>query len=106
MATARCASAPGKSTKGAPMPATVLGAVKQILVRESRLSVDPDSIPDDEPLDGQLLRVTSFGLLGMLIRLEDQLDVTLPDDLFAGRVVRTVADFAAVVEAACPDRSA
>lgn len=84
------------------MPVTVLGAVKQILVRESRLSIDPASISDDEPLDGELLRVTSFGLLGMLIRLEDELGVTLPDDLFAGRVVRTVADVAAVVESACP----
>jgi acyl carrier protein len=81
---------------------TVLAAVKRILVRESRLAIEPATVPDDEPLAGELLRVTSFGLLGMLIRLEDELDVTLPDDLFAGRVVRTVADFAAVVESACP----
>jgi acyl carrier protein len=80
---------------------TVLAAVKRIVVRESRLSIDPATVPDDEPLDGQLLRVTSFGLLGMLIRLEDELNVTLPDGLFTGRVIRTVADFAALVESGC-----
>ena len=36
----------------------------------------------------------------MLIKLEAELDVTLPDDLFAGRAVRTVADLAAIVETA------
>ncbi|HEX6872094.1 MAG TPA: acyl carrier protein [Micromonosporaceae bacterium] len=77
----------------------VLDAVRRIVVRESRLSIDPATVAEDEPLDGPLLRVTSLGLLGMLIRLEDELAITLPDDLFAGRVVRTVADLAAVIEA-------
>jgi acyl carrier protein len=81
--------------------ASVLAAVKRIVVRDSRLSIDPAGVADAEPLDGELLRVTSVGLLGMLIRLEDELDVTLPDDLFAGRVIRTVADLADVVRSAC-----
>ena len=81
----------------------VIRTVKRIVVRESRLSIDPESVGDDEPLDGQLLRVTSLGLLGMLIRLEDELAVTLPDDLFAGRVIKTVADLAAVIESRSDD---
>jgi acyl carrier protein len=76
-------------------------AVRRIVVRESRLSVDPAAIRDDEPLDGELLRVTSVGLLGMLVRLEDELDVTLPDDIFAGRSFRTVADLIDVVASGC-----
>jgi acyl carrier protein len=68
---------------------------------ESRLSVDPASIEASEPLNGRLLRVTSLGLLGMLIKLEDDLGVTLPDDMFHGRRIRTVADLADVVRSAC-----
>jgi len=79
---------------------TVFDAVKRLVARESRLSIDPQAIPDDEALDGQLLRITSVGLLGMLIRLEDELSVTLPDDIFVGRVMHTVADLATVVTAA------
>ncbi|GLW34323.1 acyl carrier protein [Actinoplanes regularis] len=79
----------------------VNGAVKRLLVRESRLSIDPETVPDDEPLDGELLRVNSLGFLGMLVRLEDELDVTLDDDIFAGRVFTTVADVVdAVLDAA------
>lgn len=82
-------------------PDAVLLAVKRMVTRESRLSVDPDSIAADELLNGRLLRVTSLGLLGMLIQLEDDLGVTLPDDLFLGRQVYTVADLADVVHSAC-----
>jgi acyl carrier protein len=81
----------------APGRQAVTDAVKRLVVRESRLSVPPDQIRDDEPLDGSLLRVTSMGLLGMLIKLEDELDVTLPDDIFVGKVMFTVADLVDVV---------
>ncbi|NIL42973.1 acyl carrier protein [Salinispora arenicola] len=72
-------------------------AVKRLVVRESRVSVDPGTIDDLEPLNGDLLRVNSLGFLGMLVRLEDELDVTLPDDIFAGRAFTTVADLVDVV---------
>lgn len=75
----------------------VLDVVKRVVISESRLSVGPDRIADDEPLNGALLRVNSLGFLGMLIRLEDELDVTLPDDLFVGRSFHTVADLVDVV---------
>jgi acyl carrier protein len=82
------------------VPDAVLAAVKRIIVRESRLAVDPAAVADNEPLDGRLLRVSSLGLLGMLIRLEDELDMTLPDDLFAGRRIHTVQDLAGVIASA------
>jgi acyl carrier protein len=75
----------------------VSAAVKRLVARESRLSIDPDRIPGHEPLDGPLLRVTSVGLLGMLIRLEDELSLTLPDDVFVGRILYTVDDIVDIV---------
>ena len=76
---------------------TVNQLVKQVVVRESRLSIPPAQLADDEPLNGDLLRINSLGFLGMLVQLEDALDVTLPDDLFAGRVFTTVADLVETV---------
>ncbi|UWZ40395.1 acyl carrier protein [Dactylosporangium roseum] len=75
-------------------------AVKRLVVRESRLSVPPEHIADDEPLNGDLLRVNSLGFLGMLVQLEDDLDVVLPDNLFVNRTFTVVADLVDVVVAA------
>jgi acyl carrier protein len=77
--------------------ATLAVAVKQVLLAESRLRMDPADLRDDEPLNGGLLRVTSMGFLGMLIRLEDVLGVELPDDVFVGRTFTTVADMVQAV---------
>lgn len=74
--------------------------VKKLVLRESRLALDPAELADDEPLNGSLLRINSLGFLGMLVKLEDELDVTLPDDLFAGRKFTTVADIVEVVTSA------
>ncbi|MEU5084676.1 MULTISPECIES: acyl carrier protein [Streptomyces] len=89
------------------MPATdiddaaVATAVKKMLIAESRLTMSPDELSDDEPLNGDVLRVSSLGFLGMLIRLEDALDVTLPDDLFTGKQFRVVSDIVDLVLRDC-----
>lgn len=83
----------------APDRATVARAVKTLVIAESRLSVGPDTVADDEPLNGDLLRINSLGFVGMLVRLEDELGVTLSDDLFVGRSFDTVADLVDVVHA-------
>lgn len=70
----------------------VTSAVKRMVILESRLSIAEERVRDDEPLNGDLLSVNSLGFLGMLVRIEDELDVVLPDDLFVGRPVETVAD--------------
>ncbi len=72
-------------------------AVKRVLVLESRLPIAPEQLSDSEPLSGDLLRINSLGFIGMLIRLEDELEVTLPDDLFIGHTFHTVADLIDVV---------
>jgi len=77
--------------------ADVLESVKRMMISESRLSVSPDQVADDEPLNGTLLRVNSLGFVGVLMRLEDELDVTLADDLFVGRSFSTVAEVVDVV---------
>lgn len=80
-----------------PAPDAVLTAVRKMVVRESRLSIDPQTVATDEQLNGRLLRMTSLGLLGMLVRLEDELGVLLPDDLFTGRQIYTVGDLADLI---------
>jgi acyl carrier protein len=77
--------------------AEISGAVKRLVALESRLSIDPDGIAESEPLNGQLLKINSLGFLGMLVRLEDELDVTLPDNLFVNQTFTTVADLVDVV---------
>ena len=77
--------------------ADVLESVKRMMISESRLSVSPDQVADDEPLNGALLRVNSLGFVGVLMRLEDELRVTLADDLFVGRSFSTVAEVVDVV---------
>jgi acyl carrier protein len=81
-------------------PAGVSDAVKRVVIAESRLSIDPSRIRDDEPLNGSLLRVSSLGFLGMLMRLEDECGLRLPDDLFVGRSFRTVRDLIDVITVA------
>ncbi|MET8847469.1 acyl carrier protein [Amycolatopsis sp. NPDC004625] len=83
-------------TTGPDRP-TVSDSVKRVVIAESRLSLTPAEIPGDEPLNGDLLRINSLGFVGMLVHLEDALDVTLPDDLFVGRTFRTVDDLVDVV---------
>jgi acyl carrier protein len=75
----------------------VAEAVKRVVISESRLSLAPHEITEQEPLVGELLRVNSLGFVGMLVRIEDELAVMLPDDLFVGRSFKTVADLIDVV---------
>lgn len=70
----------------------VAESVKRVVIAESRLSLRPADIDDHEPLNGETLRVNSLGFVGMLVRLEDELDVVLADDLFVGRTFHTVHD--------------
>jgi acyl carrier protein len=75
-------------------------AVRRMVLLESRLSMDPARITEDEPLNGALLKINSLGFLGMLVRLEDELDVSLPDNLFVNRTFTTVADLVDVIAGA------
>lgn len=71
--------------------------VKRMLITESRITMDPEALSGGEPLTGPVLNVSSFGFVGMFIRLEDELGVELPDDLFIDRVFTTVDDVVTVV---------
>jgi acyl carrier protein len=83
----------------------VADIVKRVVVTESRSSADPADISEREPLMGDRLRVNSLGFVGMLVRIEDELGVALPDDLFVGRSFTTVADLVdVVIEGSAADR--
>ncbi|QZL04209.1 acyl carrier protein (plasmid) [Streptomyces sp. BHT-5-2] len=84
----------------APPRSEVATIVKRMLIAESRLTMEPTELRDDEPLTGPVLNVSSFGFVGMFIRLEDELGVELPDDLFIDRVFTTVNDIVNVVSEA------
>jgi len=88
------------------MTAMISRAVKRLVALESRLSIDPDEIADAEPLNGALLKINSLGFLGMLVRLEDELDITLPDNLFVNQTFTTVADLVDVLARATGEGSA
>lgn len=72
-------------------------SVRQILATMSNLDITSSLVAENEPLNGSLLCIDSLALLGMLLRLEDELGVTLADDLFVGRSFTTVADIVDVV---------
>jgi acyl carrier protein len=75
-----------------------MASVKRMVLLESRLPAHTP-VADDEQLAGPLLAVNSMGFVGVLIRLEDELDVTLANDLFVGRTFHTVADIVDVLVA-------
>ncbi|MFJ9636512.1 acyl carrier protein [Streptomyces sp. NPDC101178] len=77
--------------------AAVATTVKRVVLAESRLPLQPSEVDDHEPLNGELLQVNSLGFVGMLVLLEDELDIVLPDDLFVGRSFHTVNDLIEVV---------
>ncbi len=75
----------------------IIYLIKNTIIAELKLSISPDSITDEESLDGDLLKVNSFCFVKIMIRLEEELGVTLPDDLFVGRPPTTVTDLLATV---------
>jgi acyl carrier protein len=80
---------------------TISRAVRRIVVAESRLAIAHEVVSEDEPLNGSLLRINSLSFVGMLVQVEDDLDVVLSDDLFVGRSFNTVADLVDVIEDGC-----
>ncbi|MDG4809354.1 acyl carrier protein [Micromonospora sp. WMMD1120] len=80
--------------------ATVADTVKRLAIAHSKLTISTDGITEAEPLAGPLLDVTSLGLLTVLLKIEEELGVTLPDDLFSAPLPRTVGDLVDLVQRA------
>lgn len=76
---------------------TVVDAVRKLVVADSGQPIAPAAVAENEPLDGKLLRLASIDVVWLLVRLENDLAVRLPNDIFVGRRFRTVADFADAV---------
>ncbi|MFF0152665.1 acyl carrier protein [Micromonospora sp. NPDC005203] len=77
---------------------TVADTVKRLVIAQSQLTISTGRITEAEPLAGPLLDVTSLGLLAVLIKIEEELGVTLPDDLFSASLPRTVGDLVDLVQ--------
>lgn len=72
----------------------VVRTVKQVLIQEARVNITPDMLADDEPLNSEILRITSLSFIGIVLALEDELDIRLEDELFMKTKFTTVDDLA------------
>lgn len=66
--------------------------VKRAIIDEARVNIAPQQLSDDESLNGTLLRITSLSFVGMLMTLEDELDIKLEDELFMQMKFTLVSD--------------
>lgn len=79
-------------TGGLPDRRTVRQAVTRMALVESRVVLPVEALGEDEPLNGPRLAINSLGFMGMMLRLEDELNVMLSDDVFVGRTFTTIGD--------------
>ncbi|HEY0605653.1 MAG TPA: acyl carrier protein [Herpetosiphonaceae bacterium] len=66
--------------------------VKNILISEAHINIRPEAISEDEALHSELLRITSLSFLGIILSLEEALDISMEDELFMKTQFRTVGD--------------
>lgn len=70
--------------------------VKELLVRALQLDLTPDEIAEDSPLFGFGLGLDSIDALTIIVGIEDELGVVIPEDMpYIFRSVNTIADFVA-----------
>jgi acyl carrier protein len=82
-----------------PSPSSrITSVVKKVAAAASEPPAAPESLKDDEPLNGDRLHINSLTLISLLVQIEEETGVALSDELFVGRSFATVADVAAVVE--------
>lgn len=72
--------------------------VKRILIQEARINLQPEQLAEDEPLNGELLRITSLSFLGMIMTLEDELAITMADELFMKTQFGNVGDLISFID--------
>jgi acyl carrier protein len=72
--------------------------VKEILIREARVNIDPGELSDDEPLNSDTLRINSLAFVGIILCFEDALDITLDEELFMKSKFTTVVDLITFIE--------
>lgn len=66
--------------------------VKNILISEAHINIQPEAIAEDEALHSELLRISSLSFLGIILSLEEALDISMEDELFMKTQFRTVGD--------------
>jgi acyl carrier protein len=89
--------------QGAQARQHVAYVVKQILINEARVNITPDHLSDDQTLNSELLRINSLSFLGVIISLEEALDIRLEDELFMKTKFATVGDLVDFIYPMCGD---
>ncbi|MEK6680517.1 MAG: phosphopantetheine-binding protein [Nitrospirota bacterium] len=54
--------------------------VKELIVRRLKLTIDPNTIKDDAPLFGEGLGLDSIDALELVVGLEQEFGVSIPDE--------------------------
>ena len=74
----------------------LISHVKSMIVRAVKLKIQPDSIDSDEPLFGGGLGLDSIDALELVIALEKEFGVRIPDSTVGKKVlisVNTIVDY-------------
>jgi len=80
--------------------------IKQGIVRSLRLPISWDEIGDDMPLFDGGLGLDSIDVLELVLEIERQFGVSIPDEQTGMKVLRSVSTIAKFVRAHRPDGTA
>ncbi len=81
-------------------PSPLIPKIKSMLVQDLMLQITPEEIGDDQPLFGPgSLGLDSVDALQLVVALEKNYGLKIPDAAVARKTMQTVRDIAAAVEA-------
>jgi acyl carrier protein len=87
-------------------PPELVTKIKAMLVEDLMLQITPDQIGDDQPLFGPgSLGLDSVDALQVVVALDKNYGLKIPDAAVARKTMRTVNDIAAAVQAHQAGRS-
>lgn len=72
--------------------------VKELIVRRLKLTIDPNTIKDDAPLFGEGLGLDSIDALELVVGLEQEFGVSIPDEDVGREAFASVNALAAYIK--------
>ena len=85
---------------------TLRREVKDLLASGLRLQIAPGDIPDDAPIFGEALGLDSIDALELVVLVEEQFSVTIPDEEVGKAAFASIDALAEYVLANRPEPSA
>jgi acyl carrier protein len=80
--------------------ASLVAEIKSMLVRDLMLQITPEEIGDSQPLFGPgSLGLDSIDALQLIVALDKNYGLKMPDSAVARKMMHTVNDIAAAIEA-------